>query len=400
MGFLNIFRPLKSLKQSLWKELGTYTAQFTPFGNNMYMSDVVRACIRTLAEHTSKANAVCQSDERIARILNYNPNMYMSGKDFLYKVRTMLELMNTVFIYIERDDKANVKGFYPVPYAWYEAIDHNGRLFIKFYFDGGAVESLVLPWEDLVVLRKDYNKHDIGGDDNTPIFQKLELINTTNQGIANAIKSTANLRGILKGTKAMLANADIKKMKDDFVRDYMNLSNEGGIASLDATMEFIPISMSPIVTNAATIKDQREDIYRYFGVNEAIITSNYTEEQMEAFYEARIEPFLVALSIESTRKVYSEREIAFNNDIVYESNRMNYASTKTKLAMVSLVDRGALTPNEWRGLFNLPPVEGGDVPIRRLDTQPTDGTATTESDDDKDKDDKNKDDKNKAGDKK
>lgn len=400
MGFLNIFRPLKSLKQSLWKEIGTYTAQFTPFGNNMYMSDVVRACIRPLAEHTSKANAVCQNDVRIARILNYNPNMYMSGKDFLYKTRTMLELMNTVFVYIERDDKANVKGFYPVPYSWFEAIEYNGKLYIKFYFDGGAVESLVLPWDDLVALRKDYNKHDISGDDNTPIFQKLELINTTNQGIANAIKSTANLRGILKGTKAMLSNDDIKKMKDDFVRDYMNLSNEGGIASLDATMEFTPISMSPIVTNAATIKDQREDVYRYFGVNEAIITSNYTEEQMEAFYEARIEPFLVALSIELTRKVYSEREIAFGNDIVYESNRMNYASTKTKLAMVSLVDRGALTPNEWRGLFNLPPVDGGDVPIRRLDTQPTDGSAATDSDDDKDKDDKDKDDKNKAGDKK
>ena len=52
------------------------------------------------------------------------------------------------------------------------------------------------------------------------------------------------------------------------------------------------------------------------------------------------------------------------------------------------------------GVQDLPPVEGGDVPIRRLDTQPTDGTAGTDSDDDKDKDDKDKDDKNKAGDKK
>ena len=196
----------------------------------------------------------------------------------------------------------------------------------------------------------------------------------------------------------MLANQDIIKMRDQFVSDYMNLSNEGGIASLDATMEFAPISMSPIVTNAATIKDEREDVYRYFGVNDAIIMSNYTEEQMEAFYEARIEPFLVALSIELTRKVYTDRELSFGNNIVYESNRMNYASTKTKLAMVSLVDRGALTPNEWRGLFNLPPVEGGDVPIRRLDTQPTDGSAATNDNDDKD--DKDKDDKNKDGDKK
>lgn len=36
-----------------------------------------------------------------------------------------------------------------------------------------------------------------------------------------------------------------------------------------------------------------------------------------------------------------------------------------------MVDRGALTPNEWRKIFNLAPVEGGDEPIRRLDTRPT-----------------------------
>lgn len=400
MGFLDIFRPLKSLRTVLWKELGAFSAQFYPFGGDMYASDTVRACIRPLAEHSSKANAVCQHDPRIARILNYSPNMYMSGKDFLYKVRTILELKNTSFIYIERDDKANVKGFYPVPYSAYEAIDFEGRLYIKFYFDGDAVDHLVLPWADLAVLRKDYNKHDIGGDDNRPIFQRLELINTTNQGIANAVKSTANLRGILKSTKAMLSNDDIRKQKEQFVQDYMSLENSGGIASLDASQDFIPITMSPIVTNTATIKDQREEVQRYFGVNDAIIMSKYTEEEMEAFYEAKIEPFLVGLSQALTCKIYSEREISFNDEVVYESNRMKYASTKTKLAMVSLVDRGALTPNEWRGLFNLPPVEGGDVPIRRLDTQPTDGSAATDSEDDKDKDDKDKDDKNKAGDKK
>jgi HK97 family phage portal protein len=371
MGFLDIFRPLRTLREARWKELGAYSAQFFPFGSDMYQSDLIRSCIRTLAEHTSKANAV-STDERIERLLDLSPNMYMNGKDFLYKVRTLLELKNTAFIYIERDDRAKVKGFYPVPYSAYEGIDYNGRLYIKFYFDGDAVRDLVLPWDDLAVLRKDYNKRDIGGDDNSPIISTLELINTTNQGLANAVKATANLRGILKSTKAMLSKEDIKKQKDQFVADYMNLNNEGGIASLDATQEFTPITMSPIVTNAATLKGLREDVFRYFGVNDSIIMSNYTEEQMEAFYESRIEPFLVALGTELTRKVFTEREIGFDNGIIYESNRMSYASTKTKLAMVSLVDRGALTPNEWRRMFNLAPVEGGDVPIRRLDTQPTD----------------------------
>ena len=36
--------------------------------------------------------------------------------------------------------------------------------------------------------------------------------------------------------------------------------------------------------------------------------------------------------------------------------------------MVAMVDRGAMTPNEWRFLFNMAPVEGGDTPIRSLDT--------------------------------
>lgn len=384
MGFLDIFRPLKSMRESRWREIGAYTAQFIPFGADMYQSDLVRSCIRTLAEHTSKANAVC-ADQRIERLLDFRPNMYMNGKDFLYKVRTQLELKNTAFIYIERDDKANVKGFYPVPYSSYEGIDYNGRLFIKFHFKGDAVESLVLPWAELAVLRKDYNEHDIGGDDNRPIFAKLELINTIDQGASNAVKATANLRGILKSTKAMLSPEDIKKQKDQFVADYMNLNNEGGIASLDATQEFTPITMSPIVLDPATRKDAREDIFRYFGMNDAIIMGNYTEEEAEAFYTARIEPFLVALGTELTSKVYSEREISFGNQIVYASRRLKYASLKTILAMVSMVDRGALTPNEWREMLNLPPVEGGDKPIRRLDTAPTDEKKEPkEKEDDKD----------------
>ena len=45
-----------------------------------------------------------------------------------------------------------------------------------------------------------------------------------------------------------------------------------------------------------------------------------------------------------------------------------FANTKTKLEFVAMVDRGAMTPNEWRYLFNMTPVEGGDTPIMRLDT--------------------------------
>jgi len=368
VGVLDWFKSTRLVqKYSSWKELGTFNARFIPFGFDVYKSEVVRSCIRPLAEHTSKANAVCTNKD-IERLLNLNPNMYMNGKDMLAKVRNHLEIKNTAFIYVMRDDKNHVTGFYPVPYSSFEAVEYRNGLFINFYFDGNAARNLVLSWKDLVPLRKDYNSSDIAGDDNGAILEMLNLISTSNQGIANAVKATANLRGILKSTKAMLSDEDIKKNKDRFVKDYLSLENEGGIASLDATQEFTPISMNPTITNWATMKEFRENVQRYYGVSDAIIKSDYTEQQMEAFYDARIEPFLVALSLELTRKVFTEREIAFGNKIVYESNRIQYASNTTKLNMVALVDRGALTPNEWRLIFNLAPIEGGDVPIRRLDT--------------------------------
>lgn len=372
MGVLDWFKKTtKFKKEGVWQELGGYTAKFSSFGTNLYNSDIVRSCVRPLAEHTSKANAV-SSDKMLSRILNTSPNMYMNGKDFLAKVRTRLELQNSVFIYIFRGDNGKPTGFYPVPYSSFEAVEYHNGLFIQFNFSTVGASPLVCPWSDLVVLRKDYNKSDIAGDDNNAVLNMLELVNTTNQGVANAVKATANLRGILKSTKAVLREEDIKAQRDRFVKDYLSLENEGGIASLDSTQEFTPISMNPSIADWETMKEFRENIYRYFGISNSIIMSDYTEEQMEAFYDARIEPFLIALSEEMTRKCFTEREIGFGAFVTYESNRIQYASTKTKLSMVQLVDRGALTPNEWRSMFNLSPVEGGDVPIRRLDTATVD----------------------------
>lgn len=368
MGIVDFFKNIANKYYTKYKEIGKYNSSFTTFGSDIYQSDLIRSCIRPLAEHTAKANAVC-SDKRIEKLLNENPNMYMNGHDFLLKVRTRYEIYNTVFIYIQRDDKNNAIGFYPVPYQSYEAVEYQSDLYIKFTFAGDALRELVVSWKDLVVVRKDYNESDIGGDYNNPILETLELINTTNQGIANAIKSTSNLRGILKEKKAMLNPDDVKKQKDEFVKDYLTIENKGGIASIDSTKDFIPLKLEPTIANYPTIKEFRENVYRYFGVNDNIIMSDYTEEQMEAFYDSKIEPFLVALSLELQRKVFSEIQKT-NAFIVYEANRMQFTSMKTKISIYKeIVLYGGMTRNEWRAGSNLAPIEGGDEIIMRLDAQ-------------------------------
>ena len=375
--FQNLFksiRPEQKLTYSTFQELGTFKSTFGSFGGDIYASDDVRTCIRALAEHTSKANPKCNV-KNIQDLLELRPNKFMNGKDFLAKMRNILEVKNTAFAFIDRDNKGNVIAIYPIPYQTFSSVENNGRLYVQFNFEGNARNMLVVPWEDLIVLRKDYLKSDVAGEGNGPLLGTLDVIGTMDKGLQNAVKSTANLRGILKSTKGMLSPETLKANRDQFVNDYMSISNQGGIASLDSTQEFKEINLKPTTATADEMNAFRDRVYRYFGVNEKIIKSSYSESEYDAFYESRIEPFLVALSLELTYKIFTERERAFGNRIWYESNRLQFASAKTKISMSALVDRGLLTPNEFRQLFNLEPYEGGDEFVLRLDTAKTGDTA-------------------------
>lgn len=366
MGFFNRIFKRKS-EYTRIRELGGYNAIFSSFGADIYANELIRACIRTLASYTSKATPKVLRDgkivdKRLQRLLEYRPNIYMNGKDFLYKIRTQLEIYNTVFIYIQRDDKGNCQGLYPLPNATYEAVTHGDEIFIKFQFAGGV---RYYAWEDLAVLRKDYNKSNFFGDNNDAILKSINVLETANQGISNAIKSTANLRGIIKSTKAILSPEDKKKARDAFMEDYMTNFGSSGIGYMDASEDFKEVKMEPTIADSKTLEELRLNIYRYFGVSEEAILSKLTPDEYDALYEAEIEPVLIAFGYELTNKIFTQRERDFNNVIVYESQKLQYASANVKLRMVSLIDRGVLSINEYRAILNMSPVEGGDKRLVR-----------------------------------
>jgi len=226
----------------------------------------------------------------------------------------------------------------------------------------------VLPYDQLAHLRRFFYRNDLYGEtSDRALTPTLELISTTDQGIANAVKSSAFLRGILKFT-SMLKPEDMKKQRDMFVRDYLDITNNGGVAATDAKADYVPLNSDPKMVDGEQMQQIKDKVYSYFGVNEKIVKSNYTEDEWNAFYESVIEPIAIQLSLELTAKCFTDRERGFGNAIVFESNRLQYASMKTKLELREMVDRGAMTPNEWRAALNMVPIEGGDKPIRRLDT--------------------------------
>ena len=67
MGIIkSIFGNAKLMQTySKWKELGKYNSVFNSFGEDIYKSEIVRSCIRPLAEHSSKANVKCTDKEYI-----------------------------------------------------------------------------------------------------------------------------------------------------------------------------------------------------------------------------------------------------------------------------------------------------------------------------------------------
>ena len=188
-----------------------------------------------------------------------------------------------------------------------------------------------------------------------------DLLETTYNGIKNVIKNSASLRGYLKFNN-LADEDDIKAKVKEFREAYMSAENEGGIAGLDSAYEFKEITQQPRPIPTAQVQFFRENIYRYYGVNEKILTSLYTEAEWNSFYEAVIEPIAIQLSLEFTFKIFTDRERGCGNKIVFTSNRLQYATLQTRSAIgKDLFDRGVITINEYRDLMYMPQIDGGDV---------------------------------------
>lgn len=349
------------------KMLNGFTPYFNNFSGYAYDSDVVRAAVDAIArngaklkgKHVRRSNGQIQPTvSTLDRLLSY-PNPHMDGYQFLYKTITQLYIKNNAFIMIQRDYAGYPIAFYPLNASTVEFLESSNDIFCRFRFLGG--QNLTLPYSDVIHLRRFFYKNDLYGEtSDNAITPTLELLNTTNQGIINAVKSSAYLRGLLKFT-SMLKPEDMKKQRDAFISDYLDITNNGGVAATDAKAEYVPLESNPKIIDAKTLELIEDKVYKYMGVSAAIVRSDYTEDQWNAFYESVIEPIGIQLSLQFTSKLFTIREQGFGNEIIFEANRLQYASNSTKINLIeTLVDRGLLTINEGREIFNMAPVDGGD----------------------------------------
>lgn len=355
--------------------LNGQTVAFTAWNGNAYANDIARGAIDSIARNISKLKGrhivvygdvrKPGTDTRLNRILQVQPNQYMNASDLLYKLATHYYLFNNAFAYIDKDERGNVVAVYPITCTNADFLsDTNGEMFVQFRFKNG--NTVVLPYADIVHLRRNYNSDELLGDDNGALYPALELAHTQNQGIVNGIKNGATIRGMLKYSN-VLAPEVLKADKERFISDYLDVSNNGGIVATDSKAEFVPLENKPVNIDADQMKATATKIYDYLGISEKIVNSTYNEDEWGAFYESVIEPFAILLSLEFTRKIFNTREQAYGNQIVFDSGRVIYSNNQTRLNMIKeLVPYGLLTVNEAREILNLAPVEDGDKRLQTL----------------------------------
>src|SRR5690554_3703563 len=359
---------------------------FYSWGGNLYQSDVVRSCIRPFclaagklqAKHIrQRADGLKVNPDLYMKILLEEPNPFMTGQQLQEKLAVQLALNNNAFAVIVRDENGYPMQIYPVPAMGVEALyDQQGQLYLKFTLRTG--KTVTFAYNDVVHLRQDFYENDIFGTPPGPALTSLmEIVTTTDQGIVKAIKNSAVIRWLLR-FKQVLRPEDIKKQTKQFVESYLSVSSDDsvGAAGVDAKADVDQVDPKDYVPNAAQMDRTTKRLHDFFGVSEAIVQSKFTEDEWNAYYEAVIEPAAIQMSNEYTRKVFSRRERGFGNRIIFEANTLQYASMKTKLELRQMVDRGSMTPNEWRLVLNMGPIEGGDQPIRRLDTAEVDDDVT------------------------
>lgn len=354
---------------------------FYAWDGKIYQSDIVRACIRPKVQAIGKLVAkhirqtVGQNGERslqvnpepYIRFLLEEPNPYMSGQKLQEKLATQLCLNNNAFALVVRDDNGLPAEIYPIPALSAEAVYANGGvLFLRFILQNG--KTYTFPYSSIIHLRQDYGDNDIFGTPIAPALTPLmQIITTMDQGVVKAIKNSSVIRWLLKFTAAIRPE-DVKKHVTEFAESFMDIENGVGAAGTNANYDAIQVHPDNYVPNADLLDRTVKRIYSLLGTNENIVQSKYTEDEWNAYYEAEIEPVVIELKNEFTRKLFTRRERGCGNTIVFEAANLATASAKTKLNLAQMVDRGAMTPNEWRAVLNLAPLSDGDKPVRRLDT--------------------------------
>lgn len=374
MGLLDaIFRPDKrgevERATSTFRTLTSYRPTFTTWNGAIYESDLVRAAIDARARHISKLKVETYGSARpsLQTKLKQGPNQWQTWSQFLYRASTILDVESTCFIVPVVDEYLQTTGYFPILPRRCTVVEYEGEPWLRYEFHNG--QKAAAKMEDVAVLTRFQFKSDFFGDGNSALTETMKLIHINNEGIAEAVKSSAHYS--FMGEMVNFAKSeDIANERKRFTRDNLQSDSDAtGILLFPNTYKNVrQIQTQPYTVDAEQMRLIRASVCEYFGVNEKVMMNSATEEELSGFFSGCIEQFSIMFSESMTKAMFTERERSTGNYVVANANRLQYMSTSAKVQMAKeLGDRGAILIDEIRELFNYPPLPNGAgqvAPIR------------------------------------
>lgn len=373
--FDSIFRPdkakesQKALKEAkgFFTTLTAYRPVFTTWNGAIYESLIIRSSIDARARHISKlkvetygkANPSLQSKMRLA------PNQWQTWSQFMYRVSTIVDVYSNCIITPVFDDYMTITGYYPILPTRCEIIDYKGEPWLRYKFSNGQIGAV--EFKKCAILTRHQLKNDFFGEPNDALDETMKLLHIQREGVEEAVKNTSTFRFMAKLSQFAKPD-DLKKEAQRFTKDNLSTESEaGGFLLFPSTYTDIKqIDVKPYTVDADQLKLIYSNVYNYFGVNEDILQNKAIGDSWSAFYEGAVEPFAIQFSETMTKAMYSERERAQGSGIIATANRLQFMSNADKLTISStMLDRGVMSINEIRDIWNLAPVDDGDRRIIR-----------------------------------
>lgn len=365
---------------TVFTELNGYKPVFRSWGGEIYESELVRAAIDARARHISKLEPIFYGSAKPSLVakMKHSPNEWSSWSQFFYRVSVILDLKNSCIIVPVFDADLIVTGYYPVLPDKCEIVEYKKEPWVKYTFRSGQTAAVELRL--CAILTKHQYKDDFFGESNRPLNETMKLIDINKQGIEAAVENSAQY--------SFMAQADNFTDPDDLELERKRFSaknlsrdaEDGGLLLFPAQYKNIQqIKYSPFTVDAEQMKLIQTNVCNYFGVNEKVMMNAANGDELDAFFNGCVEPFSIQISDCLSRAMFSLRERSNGARFMAAANRLQYMSTSAKVAMAQqLLDRGVMSINEARELFNYPPVENGDIRAIRGEFKNADKLITTE----------------------
>lgn len=365
MGLLDKIFPKAAQNKAVdgyFKTLNAYTPAFSTYEGGLYEMELTRAAIHSFASFCSKLKPEIKGNayKNLEKTLQFKPNPFMDTAKFIYRLATILSVNTTAFIVpLYARDYETIIGYYPLLPQRTEIVQVGGEPWLRYTFANG--EKAAIEFSRVGVLTQFQYKNDFFGDGNSALMPTLNLLDIQRQGMKEAIKQSAVIRFMAKVGQT-LRPEDLKKERQRFSEENLSADNSTGVMMFDAKYSDVKqIDSKPFIVDDKQMELIKNNVFNYFGTNERILQNSYSEDEWNAYYEGKIEPFALQLSLVMSNMTFTQHELSFGNQIMFTANRMQYASNNTKLQVsTQLFDRGLLTTNQVMDIWNMPHVEDGD----------------------------------------